>query len=204
MHATLLQQLKEGNRRFIQGAQKKVDWHQERLKTLKGQKPWAAILACSDSRVPPELLFDQKLGDLFVIRLAGNLVDEIALATLEFAVDALGVSLVLILSHEDCGAIELALSHYREDKRDNAAAQSPILRKLLPVLQRADGENPCAFGDSPHPLIHRHNAKQTVGEIIAKCATVKRELESGRLKILTAHYRLHSGEVEGWDEAYPL
>ena len=103
---TPLQSLKEGNGRFVTGSLLPKDTHAEDRKTLcEGQHPFAVVLCCSDSRVAPEIIFDQKLGDLFVIRNAGNVVDEDVLGSIEYAVEHLETPLVVVLGHSCCGAV---------------------------------------------------------------------------------------------------
>ena len=101
-----LELLKEGNARFVSGALTPKDhYEEERRKLSEGQHPFAVVLCCSDSRVVPEILFDQKLGDLFVIRNAGNVVDLHVLGSIEYAVEHLGAPLVVVLGHSNCGAV---------------------------------------------------------------------------------------------------
>ena len=103
---TALQSLKEGNERFVAGAlTPKDDYATLREQLSAGQQPFAVVLCCSDSRVAPEIIFDQKLGDLFVIRNAGNVVDEDVLGSIEYAVEHLGTQLVVVLGHSSCGAV---------------------------------------------------------------------------------------------------
>ena len=103
---TALQSLKAGNERFVTGNLLPKDTYADDRKALcKGQHPFAAVLCCSDSRVAPEIIFDQKLGDLFVIRNAGNVVDEDVLGSIEYAVEHLGTPLVVVLGHSCCGAV---------------------------------------------------------------------------------------------------
>ena len=101
-----LNALKEGNARFVTGAHSpKIDYAEDRKRLADGQHPFAVVLCCSDSRVAPEILFDQKLGDLFVIRNAGNVVDEDVLGSIEYAVEHLGTPLVVVMGHSNCGAV---------------------------------------------------------------------------------------------------
>jgi carbonic anhydrase len=101
-----LDRLTEGNRRFAAGRASAVDLVERRKATAAGQVPWAAIVACADSRVAPEIIFDTTLGDLFVVRTGGNVVDELVLGSLRFGVGALGAPLIVVLGHYGCGAVE--------------------------------------------------------------------------------------------------
>jgi carbonic anhydrase len=101
-----LERLIEGNRRFLAGRTAPVDLRERREATAAGQKPWAAVVACSDSRVAPEIVFDATLGDLFVVRTGGNVVDELVLGSLRFGVEVLGAPLIVVLGHYGCGAVQ--------------------------------------------------------------------------------------------------
>jgi carbonic anhydrase len=105
-----LKKLRCGNYRYFSEQYAVIDVGQDRRRKLAaGQHPFAAILGCSDSRVPPEIVFDQGLGDLFVVRTAGQVVDKVALGSLEYAVEILGVRLIVVLGHQDCGAVKAAV-----------------------------------------------------------------------------------------------
>lgn len=107
MHpANVLRRLTEGNERFLSGHGAEVDLTERREATAEGQQPWAAVVACSDSRVAPETIFDAPLGDLFVVRTGGNVVDELVLGSLRFGVEVLGTPLIVVLGHYGCGAVE--------------------------------------------------------------------------------------------------
>lgn len=192
-----LEILMEGNRRFMDG--KPLHPHQDmkrRDEVLGGQKPVAAVLACSDSRVAPEILFDQGLGDLFVIRNAGNVLDDIVLGSLEYAVDHLEIALILVLSHEKCGAVTAAsqtVSHHHE----NPPVYLPtILEKLAPAIKGAQEKR----GD----LIEQaamENASLSAREIRRLLNLQANEGGADRVKVLPAYYSLTSGEVTVLPEA---
>lgn len=110
--AEALEVLRAGNRRFVDGAPRRGDASPERRAQLTaGQTPHSAVLCCSDSRVPPKIIFDQGLGGLFVVRTAGNVLDAVALGSLEYAVDHLHVPVAIVLGHDGCGAVTAACSH---------------------------------------------------------------------------------------------
>ena len=145
-----LQRLQAGNRRFIQHRMKHPDQSAARIaETASGQKPFAVVLTCSDSRVSPEIIFDEGLGDLFVIRNAGNIVDEEdVLASVEYAVEHLGVHTVVIMGHERCGAIEAMTHEFHEGEPEHVAA---ILHRL-----KSEPEEQIALhsGSSGEALVH--------------------------------------------------
>ncbi|MFZ4620423.1 MAG: carbonic anhydrase [Bacteroidota bacterium] len=105
-----LLRLTEGNKRFVSGSLKRKDLSSQRAATANGQTPFAIVVTCSDSRVPPELIFDESIGQLFVIRLAGNVVDSLALGSIEYAVEHLHAHTLVILGHESCGAVKATIA----------------------------------------------------------------------------------------------
>jgi len=129
--ADALQRLLDGNRRFAAGMKPRADVSARRRAELAfGQEPIAAIVSCSDSRVPPELIFDQGLGDLFVCRVAGNVIDGVIAGSIEFAVSVLGTPLILILGHEECGALNAAVTAV-----EGGGAVSPNIDLLVDALR---------------------------------------------------------------------
>ena len=138
-----LQRLKDGNRKFMADAPDQTAAaaqmdnprlnHERRLEIAQGQTPFAVLVSCSDSRVPPELLFGRGLGELFIVRNAGNTVDTVALGSIEYAVAQLGVPLVLVLGHERCGAVDAALSVVEK----NATFPGSIGQMIEPIVPAA-------------------------------------------------------------------
>ena len=168
--------LVEGNKRFLSGElQSKDNYTEERKTLLGGQKPFAAILACSDSRVAPEVLFDQKLGDIFVIRNAGNVIDDSVLGTIEYAAEHLKCPLIVVLGHSCCGAVTSAVG-----KAEVGGYLQKIMDKINSVI--GDMEDVDEAIDA--------NAKSIVAEI-KENAVVK---EAGAV-VVQALYDIGSGEV---------
>jgi len=133
-----LQKLLDGNARFAEGkSQNKNVSIVQRKEVSKGQKPIAAIIDCSDSRVAPELIFDQGLGSLFVIRSAGNVINGIEIGSLEYAVDELNIKLILVLGHTGCGAVKAAFEAHKLDTKDKEL--SDIIKKIKPAVEYAKG-----------------------------------------------------------------
>ena len=179
-----LSRLKVGNERF---AQSKVSTSKpvaaRRAETAKDQHPFAIIVGCSDSRTAPEIIFDQNIGDLFVIRTAGNLVDDYALGSIEYAVDHLGTRLIVVLGHERCGAVSAALAG------DSAAGHiNSLVRDIQPAVAAAKGKE----GDALANAIHENDA-----EVAAK---IRKEAQLGKLasqvRIVEGYYDLDTGKVE--------
>ena len=181
-----LTRLREGNARYVSGAlaHPGQDPHQ-RVKVAVGQKPFAVILGCADSRVPPEIVFDQGVGDLFVIRVAGNIVDESGLASIEYAVDHLGATLVVVLGHERCGAVHAAVLG------GEAHGHLPVLLKALqPAVEAAR-----ATGGDPVEAAVVANVHNMVGKLRTAPPILADLVAAGKVRIVGARYDLDTGEV---------
>ncbi len=186
-----LEKLMDGNRRFMGG--KPMHPHQDmhrREEILGGQKPVAAVLTCSDSRVPPEILFDQGLGDIFVIRNAGNVVDDVVLGSLEYAVDHLQIPLILVLGHEKCGAVTAAAQTGSHHDGKTPVYIPRIMEKIAPAVERARSKS----GDLIEEAA-RENAACIADEIRRALSLQTDESIESRVKVLAAYYKLTSGEV---------
>jgi len=184
--AEALAQLLAGNERYVAGQVEHPRQDASRRAALSGgQQPFAVILSCSDSRVVPELIFDQGLGDLFVIRVAGNIVDESVLASIEYAAAHLHTPLIMVLGHAQCGAVSAA------------AAGAPLeghlprlVRVIQPALDRA-GTQP---GDFINNAI-RENARLVADQLRAAPPILAKLVKAEQIKITAAHYDLDSGKV---------
>lgn len=184
--AEALKRLIQGNQRYV--ANKLLRPHRDavrRQETFGGQNPFAVILTCSDSRVAPEILFDQGIGDLFVIRTAGNVAGEAALGSIEYAVEHLGVPLVLVLGHQKCGAVTAAV-----EGGEAGGHVSHILEKIAPAVEKARSLG----GDLVSAAIDVN-----IGEVLAGLKTsepiLKETVEAGHVEILGARYDLDTGVV---------
>jgi carbonic anhydrase len=178
--------LVEGNRRYIDNNRSYPNQsHKKRFDLKKGQKPHTVVLGCSDSRVPPEHLFDQGFGDLFVIRVAGNVVDDIVLGSIEYAVENLGSGLVMVLSHSDCGAVQAARSYHS-------------LGGHLPSISLAIREAVQSVTDDFDDLnsIVRAHAMITAGHLRRSLPVLAPLVESGKLDVVSAFYNFDTGLVE--------
>lgn len=180
-----LDKLLRGNRRFAAGEAAHPRQHLDHRSILtQAQKPFACVLGCSDSRASVELLFDQGFGDLFVIRNAGHVLGRSVLASVEFAVEVLGVDIVFVLGHEDCGAVKATI---------NAIAGGDRLPGAMEIL--VDRVRPHLEGlDDPRPL--RHHVAGTMSDIEAESAIVRDAIEQGRVMLAGGFYRLDTGTVE--------
>ncbi|MEW5867703.1 MAG: carbonic anhydrase [Chloroflexota bacterium] len=182
-----LQMLVEGNQRYTSG--KAVHPHQSadrRTEVLAGQHPFVTVLSCADSRVPPEVFFDQGIGDLFIIRNAGNIIDDVVLGSMEYAAEHLGVPLVLILGHTKCGAVTATVQGGEAPGHIGS-----IVKTILPAVEITKGQE----GDAVVNAIYA-NVHMTV-EAVKHCAPILSEfVEKGRMKVVGAVYHLESGKVE--------
>jgi carbonic anhydrase len=186
-----LEKLVEGNRRFVAGAPKHVDQSAaHRHELTAGQHPFATVLGCSDSRVPVELLFDQGFGDLFVIRVAGNVVGMDDLGSIEYAVHHLHTPLIVVMGHENCGAVTSALLS-AEDRSHEAAGIQELLKQIEPALKDID---PAL---SQAERVHRGveaNVLQSVRQLEATADLMKPHEGVGPM-IVGAVYELDTGKI---------
>jgi carbonic anhydrase len=180
--------LMEGNQRFVSGRTKPRELVQLRHTLAQGQHPKVIVLACADSRVSPELVFDQNLGDLFVIRAAGNIADAIELGSIEYAVEHLGSSVLVVLGHEKCGAVTVACSG---EKMPTANLQA-IVDKIEPAVTQAGNY---AKGDALLDAAIRENVHQSARDVLANSDVLRHAHEEGRLSVIEAVYKLDGGEV---------
>jgi carbonic anhydrase len=179
-----LAKLKEGNLRFASSeVSQSKPTAARRAETAQEQHPFAIILGCADSRTAPELIFDQNLGDLFVIRTAGNLVDDHALGSIEYAVAHLGARLVVVLGHQRCGAVKAAL------ESDHAPGHiESLVRDIQPAVKAAKGKP----GDALSATV-TENARQVAAQIKAKAALGDLAKE---VRIVSAVYDLDTGKID--------
>ena len=180
--------LMEGNRRFVAGKSQARDVVGLRHDLAGAQHPKAIVLACSDSRVAPELLFDKSLGDLFVVRSAGNIADAIGLGSMEYAFDHLGSKLVVVMGHQKCGAVTAACSG---SKMPTANLQT-IVDRIAPAVAEA---RPHASKDELVEAAVRQNVLQSAKYLLAGSEVLREGVHAGKLEIVEAVYSLDTGEV---------
>jgi carbonic anhydrase len=180
-------ELGAGNQRFVRGEPSRLRRDIERREQLAaGQHPFAVIVGCSDSRVPPELIFDQGLGDLFVIRIAGNVVDDGALASIEYAVEHLGAQLIVVLGHERCGAVAAVVGGGHLGGHLETLANA-----IRPAVDAAKLEHPTDLLDAAVVA----NVQRVVRQLTASQPVLAEYRHKG-LEIVGARYDLDSGAVE--------
>ncbi len=178
--------LMAGNMRFVAGHPAHPNQAHARLSEVaQVQHPLAAVLACSDSRVPPEIIFDRGVGDLFVVRVAGNTADDVAIGSMEYAVEHLGVKVVMVLGHKRCGAVSAAV----------AGGEAPghirsLVEALLPAVNAAKGRP----GDLVDNAVHL-NVTQVTGRLRLAEPILSEAVHSGHLKVVGAYYDLDTGRI---------
>ena len=162
-----------------------------RAELIKSQHPFAIILSCSDSRVPPEIVFDEGLGDLFVVRVAGNIIDDHALGSIEYGVDILGARLIVVLGHQSCGAVDSAMKIIAAKGKAPGHIQS-LVKAIKPVVDSTPK------GDLETTT--KANAKHVVDALRSSTPILKARVDSGDVQVIGGYYTLDTGAVTFLDE----
>jgi carbonic anhydrase len=184
----ILQRLKEGNKRFVSDRlDGKLQNSSRREKLTSGQDPYAIILSCADSRVIPELAFDTGLGELFVVRVAGNIANTSSIASIEYAVANIGSPVIVVMGHESCGAVTAAVQG-----GDNGYNLNHLLGQIYPAVI-ASKKN-ADISD-----IVKKNAKLSVIELKNRSTIISDAIKNGKLTIVSAYYHLDTGTVDFLD-----
>jgi carbonic anhydrase len=178
--------LAAGNQRFVSGKPDSRDAVARRKELTTTQTPHAAVLSCSDSRVPPEVVFDQGLGDLFVIRTAGESADPLSVGSIEYAVEHLGTKEVVVMGHQHCGAVTAACSGGKAESANLLAVVSPITASCL----KADRSKADPLDDPIRDHVH-----SVAMELLAKSEMLKHAVAEHKLTIVEAYYSLDTGVV---------
>ena len=191
-----LTRLQDGNRRFIAGleGEGKHSNHVRRKLIAGTQSPFAIILGCSDSRVPAEILFDQGIGDLFVIRVAGNIAAPSQIGSVEYAASNFATPLVVVLGHTQCGAILTTLEYLREPTaHEHSVSSRSIVEHIRPAVEKLiDEESP----DSVWQAAVRANVNASVDQLRTGSRVVEQLIDAEKLRIVGAEYSLQTGAVE--------
>jgi carbonic anhydrase len=190
--------LRDGNRRFVADVRSRENLpsRARRVELAAGQAPFAAILGCSDSRVPVEIVFDQGLGDLFVIRVAGNIVAPSQIGSVEFAAERFGTRLVVVLGHSQCGAIVATLEQLQRPKENQSHNLHSIVDLVRPSVEQL------LASDLKHDLgrlIHeavRANIRASVKHLHHGSQIIENLIQKDGLRIVGAEYSLETGEVD--------
>jgi len=188
--------LKEGNKRFINNMKVNRNLLQQANETSDGQHPFAVILSCIDSRTSAELIFDQGLGDVFSVRIAGNIINEDILGSMEFGCKVAGSKIIVVLGHSKCGAVKGACDHV---EMGNLTA---LLSKLQPAVydEKTITENRTSDNEEFVEKVSMINVKRTVHAIMERSPILKEMVESGAIGIVGGNHNINTGEVSFYDD----
>jgi carbonic anhydrase len=183
-----LKLLLAGNQRFVAGNLNSVsrdEMAQRRAELVQGQRPFAIVLCCSDSRVGPELVFDQELGNIFVVRTAGEVLDDAGIGSIEYAVAHLGSPLLLVLGHEHCGAVAAAVADAKEPGQI-----ASIIKAIQPAVERTKG-----LKGNPQENAVRANVQDIAARLRTTGPILSEKVKAGRLKVIGATVSIGTGKV---------
>ena len=190
--AEAISKLKEGNGRYTSGSlQHPGQTAERRTELAKTQHPFATIISCSDSRVPPEIVFDQGLGDLFIVRVAGNVINDEGLGSVEYSVDHLGTRLILVLGHQSCGAVQAARETIAAKGKAPGHIQS-LVTAIKPAVE--------ATAKDDLDATVKANVKNVVQALRSSTPILKAEVDSGKIQVVGGYYSLDTGAVTFLDE----
>jgi carbonic anhydrase len=186
-------EMERGNERFVAGTPRHPRQDVERRTELAaGQTPHAALFGCSDSRLAAEIIFDKGLGDLFVVRTAGQVVSDSVIGSLEYAVAVLDVPLILVLAHDECGAVRAAI----DSEKPDATPLPPHIAQLIAPIRPAVMRVPSVDGGEPDVLeVGREHLRDTVAALIEGSELIGAAIAAGTLAVVGANYRLLEGRV---------
>ncbi len=195
-----LEFLKDGNNRFCKNLSYNRDNQQIILETATGQWPFAAVLNCSDSRLATELIFDQGLGDIFSVRLAGNVASPEAIASLEYTCKVLGSKLIVVLGHTKCGAVTAACNHVQMGNLDALLKHiNPAIEAEKETLSERNGSNEAFVTNVLHNNVHAQ-----IQTIVNSSDIIRELLEDQQIGIIGGMYDISTGEVEFFEEMFDL
>ncbi|KTC87116.1 carbonic anhydrase [Legionella brunensis] len=191
-----LKRLKEGNQRFLSNSMRERDYLAQAKRSSYGQYPWAVVLNCMDSRSVPELIFDQGLADLFTIRVAGNIVNEDILGSMEYATKAVGSRLIVVLGHTSCGAMAGACEDVTLGHLDH------VLDKIKPVVAPTKKETGLKDCSKPELMnaIAKNNALNVARKVLDQSPIIKGLVEKGQIGIVAGIHDLKTGKVTFFEE----
>jgi carbonic anhydrase len=191
--------LKEGNGRYIEGKSRHSHQDRERraLTAGQGQHPLATVLTCSDSRVPAEIIFDQGIGDIFVIRVAGNVAATDEIGSIEYAVDHLATPVVVVMGHSQCGAVTAVVDDAKLPP--NIAA---LVEPIRPAVDKAREDNPDAAKDVLLNAAIKDNVWQAIADMLQQSPIIRDKVRDGQVRVVGALYEIDSGKVQ-WLGPHP-
>lgn len=183
--------LRDGNARFAAGQSINCDLLQQVRDTSSGQAPFAAVVGCIDSRVPPELVFDQRIGDIFAARIAGNYVNDDIIGSLEFATQLAGSKAIVVLGHSECGAVKGAV--------DNAklGLLTGVLAQIRPSLAKLDYQGvPSSKDKALVQRVAEQNVRDAVARLTARSEVLAQRVQAGQLKVVGAMHDISTGKIQ--------
>jgi carbonic anhydrase len=190
--AQVWREMARGNERFVAGEPQHPRQDVERRTELAGfQSPHAALFGCSDSRLAAEIIFDKGLGDLFVVRNAGQVISDSVVGSLEYAVAVLDVPLIVVLGHDECGAVRAAI----DSEKPDAAPLPPHIASLIAPIRPAVKRVPSDGGDPDILEVGREHLRDTVAELLESSELISAAIAAGTLAVVGANYRLREGRV---------
>lgn len=185
-----LKRLKDGNARFVAGQALHCDLLEQVRSTAQQQAPFAAVLGCIDSRVPPELVFDQNIGDMFVARIAGNIASTDIIGSLEFATVLAGAKLIVVLGHSECGAIKGAIDDAK------LGSLTGVLQQIRPSLKQLDYKGvPSSKDKALVQRVAEQNAKDAAAQLLSRSEAMAGLVRQGKLKVVHAMHDVATGKV---------
>ncbi len=194
-----LERLRAGNARFVSGGQlmESLANPERRGELTSGQEPFAIILGCSDSRVPAEIIFDFSLGHLFVIRVAGNIVAPSQIGSIEFAAEQFGTRLVVVMGHENCGAVAATLDELNRPTESRSPNLSAIVDRIRPAVEPLTASG--AEGAALLKQAVRANVRASVNQLQHSSEILKNQIRDDGLLVVGAEYSLKTGAVDFFD-----
>jgi carbonic anhydrase len=185
-----LKRLKDGNARFVAGQALHCDLLEQVRSTAQQQAPFAVVLGCIDSRVPPELVFDQNIGDMFVARVAGNIAGSDIIGSLEFATALAGAKLIVVLGHSECGAVKGAIDDAK------LGSLTGVLAQIRPSLKQLDYKGvPSSKDKALVQRVAEQNAKDAAAQLSSRSPTMAKLVAEGKLKIVHAMHDVATGKI---------
>ncbi len=197
--AEALEKLTAGNNRFTAGCPERPQQNEvDRIRcSTEGQRPFAVVLSCSDSRVPLEILFDRGIGDIFAVRVAGNVAGTDQIGSIEYGVDHLGIPLLVVLGHTQCGAVTAIVN--AETVHGNIAK---LGERIAPAVKKTAEANPCLSGKALIDECIKANVWQSIEDLFAASMTVREAVTTGKIEVIGACYDIREGNVH-WMGRHP-
>ncbi|MBI4964048.1 MAG: carbonic anhydrase [Desulfomonile tiedjei] len=191
--------LQEGNSRFAMGWPQRPNQQAERRfeTSEKGQHPVAGIITCTDSRVPPEILFDRGIGDLFVVRVAGNVAGVSEMGSIEYAIEHLGVPLVIVMGHSQCGAVTAVAENHEVH-----GSIAELAKKISPAVAKTKNDHPALTGKALVEEAAHANVWQTIEDLFRHSLAIKHAVKEGSVEVVAAYYDIRDGKVT-WMGKHP-